>query len=75
MPALGAVDPADLRAQARAELGLSREWRSLGPAKEAPPREGGSSGYPDRRTTTTPARRGRRSHRDEGDDASGIVGA
>jgi len=37
MPALGAVDPADLRAQARAELGLSREWRSLGPAKEAPP--------------------------------------
>ena len=29
----------------------------------------------DRRTTTTPARRGRRSHRDKGDDASGIVGA
>ena len=28
-----------------------------------------------RRTTTTPARRGRRSHRDEGDDTSGIVGA
>jgi hypothetical protein len=27
------------------------------------------------RTTMTPARRGRRSHRDEGDDASGIVGA
>ena len=46
MPALGAVDPADLRAQACAELGLSREWRSLDPAKEAPPREGGSSGYP-----------------------------
>ena len=29
----------------------------------------------DRRTTMTPARRGRRSHRDKGDDASGIVGA
>jgi hypothetical protein len=74
MPALGAVDPADLRAQARAELGLSRELAQ--PRRVKPhPREGGSSGYPDRRTTTTPARRGRRSHRDEGDDASGIVGA
>ena len=29
----------------------------------------------DRRTTPTPARRGRQSHRDEGNDASGIVGA
>jgi hypothetical protein len=45
MPALGAVDPADLRAQARAELGLSRKLaqsRSVAPH----PREGGSSGYP-----------------------------
>ena len=45
MPDLGAVDPADLRAQARAELGLSRQlaqsWRV------APhPRGGGSSDYP-----------------------------
>jgi hypothetical protein len=29
----------------------------------------------DRRTTTAPARRGRRSHRNESDNASGIVGA
>jgi hypothetical protein len=57
MPALGAVDPADLRAQARAELGLSRELAQ--PRRVKPhPRKGGSSGYPDRRTTTTPARRG-----------------
>jgi hypothetical protein len=40
MPALGAVDPADLRAQARAELGLLRELA------QPRPREGGSSGYP-----------------------------
>jgi hypothetical protein len=45
MSALGAVDPANLRAQARAELGLSRQlaqsWRV------APhPRGGGSSDYP-----------------------------
>ena len=39
MPALGAVDPADLRAQARAELGFTRRGC-------AHPREGGSSGYP-----------------------------
>ena len=52
MPALGAVDPADLRAQARAELGLSRELAQ--PRRVKPhPSEGGSSGYPDRRTTTT----------------------
>jgi hypothetical protein len=45
MPALGAVDPADLRAQARAELGLSRELAQ--PRRVKPhPREGGSSGYP-----------------------------
>jgi hypothetical protein len=32
--------------------------------------------YPDEpRTTMTPARRGRRSHPDKGDNASGIVGA
>ena len=45
MPALGTVDPANLRAQARAELGLSRKlvqpWRV-----EPHPRGGGSSGYP-----------------------------
>ena len=29
----------------------------------------------DRRTTTTPARRGRQSHRDESNNTSGIVGA
>jgi hypothetical protein len=45
MPALGAVDPADLRAQARAELGLLRELAQ--PRRVKPhPREGGSSGYP-----------------------------
>ena len=45
MPALGAVDPADLRAQARAELGLSRELAQS--RRVAPhPRGGGSSGYP-----------------------------
>jgi hypothetical protein len=45
MPALGAVDPADLRAQARAELGLSRELAQ--PRRVKPhPCEGGSSGYP-----------------------------
>ena len=45
MPALGAVDPADLRAQARAELGLSHELAQ--PRRVKPhPREGGSSGYP-----------------------------
>ena len=45
MPALGAVDPADLRVQACAELGLLRKlaqpWRV-----EPHPRGGGSSGYP-----------------------------
>ena len=44
MPALGADDPADLRAQACAESGLSRElvqpWRV-----EPHPHGGGSSGY------------------------------
>ena len=45
MPALGAVDPADLRAQARAELGLSRELAQPWHVKPHP-REGGSSGYP-----------------------------
>ena len=45
MPALGAVDPADLRAQACAELGLSRELAQ--PRRVKPhPCEGGSSGYP-----------------------------
>ena len=45
MSALGALDPANLRAQARAELGLSRElvqpWHV-----EPHPHGGGSSGYP-----------------------------
>ena len=46
MPALGAVDPADLRAQAHAELGLSRKLAQ--PRHVEPhPRRGGSSGYPD----------------------------
>ena len=45
MPDLGAVDPADLRVQARAELGLSRELAQS--RRVAPhPRRGGSSGYP-----------------------------
>ena len=45
MPALGAVDPADLRAQARAELGLSRELAQS--RRVAPHPHGGcSSGYP-----------------------------
>ena len=45
MSSMSAVDPADVRAQARAELGLSRElvqpWRI-----EPHPRRGGSSSYP-----------------------------
>ncbi len=46
MPALGALDPADLRAQACAELGLLRELAQS--RRVAPhPRGGGSSGYPD----------------------------
>ena len=52
MPFLGAVDPTDLRAQARAELGLSRKLAQPRHVKPHP-HEGGSSGYPDRRTTTT----------------------
>ena len=45
MPGLGATDPADLEAQARAELGFSRQLeqpRRITP----PPRIGGSGGYP-----------------------------
>ena len=42
---MSAVDPADVRAQARAELGLSRELAQ--PRRVMPhPRKGGSSGYP-----------------------------
>jgi hypothetical protein len=42
---MSAVDPAELRAQARAELGLSREMAQ--PWRMAPhPNHGGSSGYP-----------------------------
>ena len=48
MPALGAVDPADLRAQACTELALSRELAQPRCMKHHP-REGGSSGYPERR--------------------------
>jgi len=45
MPTLGAVDPANLRAQARTELGLSRELAQ--PQRVKPhPRRGVSSGYP-----------------------------
>jgi hypothetical protein len=45
MHALGTVDPANLRAQARAELGLSRELAQ--PRRVEPhPHRGGSSGYP-----------------------------
>ena len=44
MPVLGAVDPANLRAQARAELGLLHELAQ--PQHVEPhPRGGGSSGY------------------------------
>jgi hypothetical protein len=45
MPGLGATNPADLSAQARAELGLMRQLeqhRCLSP----PPSNGGSAGYP-----------------------------
>jgi hypothetical protein len=45
MPGLGATDPADLSAQARAELGLMRQLeqhRRVSP----PPSNGGSAGYP-----------------------------
>ncbi len=42
---MSAVDPADVRTQARAELGLSRELAQ--PRRVKPhPRQGGSSGYP-----------------------------
>ena len=45
MPALGTVDPANLRVQAHAELGLSHELAQ--PRRVEPhPRGGGSSGYP-----------------------------
>ena len=45
MPALGTVDPANLRAQDRAELGLLRELAQ--PQRVEPhPLGGGSSGYP-----------------------------
>jgi hypothetical protein len=45
MPALGATDPADLEAQACAELGFSRQLKQ--PWQVAPhPSLGGSSGYP-----------------------------
>ena len=45
MPALGAVDPADLRAQACADLGLLCKLAQ--PRRVKPhPRRGGSSGYP-----------------------------
>jgi hypothetical protein len=45
MPGLGATDPADLEAQARAELGFSRRLEQ--PRRVAPPpRFGGTGGYP-----------------------------
>ncbi len=45
MPALGATDPADLEARARAELGFARQLKQ--PQQVAPhPSLGGSSGYP-----------------------------
>jgi hypothetical protein len=45
MPGLGATDPADLEAQARAELGFSRQLEQT--RRVAPsPRFGGSCGYP-----------------------------
>ena len=45
MPGIGATDPADLVAQARAEMGLSRQLQQT--RRELPhPRDGGSSGYP-----------------------------
>ena len=44
MPGLGATDPADLDARARAELGLSRQVQQ--PRRVAPhPNRGGSRGY------------------------------
>ncbi len=45
MPGLGATDPADLEAQARAELGFS--WRLEQPRRILPyPGLGGSGSYP-----------------------------
>jgi hypothetical protein len=45
MPALGATDPTDLEARARAELGFSRQLEQ--PPQVAPhPSLGGSSGHP-----------------------------
>ena len=52
-------------------LQLSR----LAPQTSAVKDDGQTPDEGNRRTTTAPARRGRRSHRDEGDNASGIVGA
>ena len=43
MPAIGATDPADLEAQARAELGFSRR---LEPRRVAPSHHFGGGGYP-----------------------------
>ena len=46
MPGLGATDPADLEAQARAELGFS-QWLEQPPRRILPyPGFGGSGGYP-----------------------------
>ena len=45
MPDLGATDPADIHAQARRELGLTRQVEQT--RRVAPhPRGGGSTGYP-----------------------------
>jgi hypothetical protein len=44
MPALGATDPADLEAKARAELGFSRQLKQ--PRRVAPHPFLGSTGYP-----------------------------
>ena len=44
MPALGATDPADLEAKARAELGFSRQLEQ--PRRVAPHPFLGGTGYP-----------------------------
>jgi hypothetical protein len=63
------------RLHQRRAAGRRYELSHLAPQTSAVEDDGQTPDEGDRRTTTAPARRGRRSHRDEGDNASGIVGA
>ena len=63
------------RLHQRRAAGRRYELSRLAPQTSAVEDDGQTPDEGDRRTTMAPARRGRRSHRDEGDNASGIVGA